>query len=134
MKRLLGLREMVLAALEELRQAGTIGKSEEARMVFAGDSAALLSDLETTGIDLSRFLIVSFAGEGPMEGDGAELSTYPGLRFEVTPYDAHTCSRCWRRVEHAIDDTDLPGLCARCHDVVSRLLEEGRAELREVDG
>jgi isoleucyl-tRNA synthetase len=133
-KRLLGLRDVVLAALEDLRQAGTIGKSEEARMVFAGDSAALLADLEATEIDLSRFLIVSSAGDSPIEGDGSEVSAYPGLRFEVERYEAHTCSRCWRRFEELVDDSDLPDLCPRCHDVVSRLLEEGRAELREVEG
>jgi isoleucyl-tRNA synthetase len=133
-KRLLGLRDVVLAALEDLRQAGTIGKSEEARMVFAGDSAALLADLEATEIDLSRFLIVSSAGDSPIEGDGSEVSAYPGLRFEVERYEAHTCSRCWRRFEELVGDSDLPDLCPRCHDVVSRLLEEGRAELREVEG
>jgi isoleucyl-tRNA synthetase len=133
-KRLLGLRDLVLAGLEDLRQNGTIGKSEEARMVFAGEQAALVEDLEATGIDLARFLIVSDAREGTIEGDGVEVVTYPGLRVAVSPYEAHTCSRCWRRVEEPVDDAELPGLCERCHGVVGRLLEEGRAELREVDG
>jgi isoleucyl-tRNA synthetase len=133
-KRLLGLRDVVLAALEELRQAGTIGKGEEARMVFAGDAAALLEDLQSTGIDLARFLIVSDADHGSNEdGVGAEVPAYPGLRVAVSPYEAHTCSRCWRRVDRAVDDSELPDLCERCHGVVRRLLEEGRAELREAD-
>ena len=37
-------------------------------------------------------------------------------------------------VEAAVEDADLPELCPRCHDVVTRLLAEGRAELREVEG
>jgi isoleucyl-tRNA synthetase len=134
MRRLLGLRDTVLAELEELRQAGTIGKSEEAKMVFAGDTSVVLEDLAITGIDLARFLIVSDAREGTIEGDGSEVATYPGLRVGVAAYEAHTCSRCWRRVEHPVDDVELPDLCERCHGVVSRLLQEGRAELREVDG
>ncbi len=134
MRRLLGLRDAVLAALEALRQAGSIGKSEEARMVFAGDATALLVDLETTGLDLARFLIVSAAGEGEIVGDTVEVAAYPGLRIAVEPWDAHTCSRCWRRVSSPVEDTELPDLCERCHDVVSRLLAEGRAELRESDG
>jgi len=132
-KRLLGLRDTVLAELEELRQAGTIGKSEEARMVFAGDTAVILEDLAITGIDLARFLIVSDTREGTIEGDGTEVAAYPGLRVDVAPYEALTCSRCWRRVEQLVDDPDLPDLCDRCHGVVGRLLQEGRAELREVD-
>jgi isoleucyl-tRNA synthetase len=133
-RRLLGLRDVVLAGLEELRQAGSIGKSEEARMIFAGAKEALLEDLEATGIDLAKFLIVSDAREGAVEGDGSEVAAYPDLRVAVAPYEAHTCSRCWRRVEDPVDDDELPGLCERCHGVVGRLLEEGRAELREVDG
>lgn len=133
-KRLLGLRDVVLAELEELRQAGTIGKSEEAQMVFNGATAAILEDLGTAAVDLARFLIVSDAREGTIEGEGTAVAAYPDLRIAVMPYDAHTCSRCWRRVDHPVDDPALPDLCERCHDVVGRLLEEGRAELREVDG
>jgi isoleucyl-tRNA synthetase len=133
-KRLLGLRDTVLAELEELRQAGTIGKSEEARMVFAGDTSTVVEDLAITGIDLSRFLIVSDAHEGSVEGDGSGVAAYPGLRVSVGLYEAHTCSRCWRRVEKPVADAELPDLCERCHGVVSRLLQEGRAELRQVDG
>jgi isoleucyl-tRNA synthetase len=131
-KRLLGLREVVLAELEELRQAGTIGKSEEARMVFSGTTTAVLEDLEATGIDLARFLIVSDAREEEIE-DGTEVAAYPDLRLAVGLYEAKTCSRCWRRVSQTVDDAGLPDLCERCHGVVSRLLEEGRAELREVE-
>ncbi|MEJ2583345.1 MAG: zinc finger domain-containing protein, partial [Acidobacteriota bacterium] len=90
--------------------------------------------LEATGIDLARLLIVSAAGEGDLDGEGIEVPAYPGLKISVTPYEAHTCSRCWRRVEDPVEDAELPDLCPRCHDVVSRLLAEGRAELREVEG
>jgi hypothetical protein len=30
-----------------------------------------------------------------------------------------------------VDDPGLPDLCERCHDVVGRLLDEGRAELEK---
>ncbi|MCG6948710.1 MAG: isoleucine--tRNA ligase [Acidobacteria bacterium] len=133
-RNLLGLRDVVLAGLEDLRQQGAIGKSEEARMSFSGDSVALHSDLEATGIDLAKLLIVSAAGDGDIDGNGIEVPAYPGLKISVAPYEAHTCSRCWRRVENPVEDADLPDLCPRCHNVVSRLLAEGRAELREVEG
>ena len=132
--RLLALRETVFAGLEELRQEGAIGKSEEAQVVFGGDAAALHGDLKTPGVSLAHFLIVSAISESEPDNTTTDLPGYPGLRVGVAPYDAHTCSRCWRRVEDPVEDPDLPDLCTRCHGVVRRLLEEGRAELRETDG
>jgi isoleucyl-tRNA synthetase len=131
MRRLLALRETVLASLEELRQEGTIGKSEEACVSLGGETSVLVEDLDITGIELAHFFIVSSAVVAENGAEGAETTAYPGLRVLVTPYDAHTCSRCWRRVESPVDDPDLPDLCERCHGVVSRLLSEGRAELGE---
>ncbi len=131
LKRLLTLREAVFASLEELRQAGAIGKSEEARVILGGDTKSLQEDLEVSGVELAPFLIVSRADEGEVGSGGIEVADYPGLRLSVTPYEAHTCSRCWRRVDDPVDDPELPDLCTRCHEVVRRLLEEGRTELGE---
>ena len=131
LKRLLTLREAVFASLEELRQAGAIGKSEEARVILGGDTNSLQEDLEVSGVELAPFLIVSRADEGEVGDGGIEVADYPGLRLSVTPYEAHTCSRCWRRVDDPVDDPELPDLCTRCHEVVRRLLEEGRTELGE---
>jgi len=131
LKRLLTLREAVFASLEELRQAGAIGKSEEARVILGGDTKSLQEDLEVSGIELAPFLIVSRGDEGEVGDGGIEVADYPGLGLSVTPYEAHTCSRCWRRVDDLVDDPELPDLCTRCHEVVHRLLEEGRTELGE---
>jgi len=131
LQRLLTLREAVFASLEELRQAGAIGKSEEARVILGGDTKSLQKDLEVSGIELAPFLIVSRADEGEVGDGGIEVADYPGLGLSVTPYEAHTCSRCWRRVDDPVDDPELPDLCTRCHEVVHRLLEEGRTELGE---
>ncbi len=130
-KRLVDLRDVALGELENLRQAGSIGKSEEARIVLGGATNSVLGDLEATAIDLASFLIVSDAGEGSMNSDGTEVSTYPGLVIEVQPYEAATCSRCWRRFDQLVDDAEMPDLCDRCHSVVGTLVSEGRAELGE---
>ena len=132
-KRLLGLRDVVLVALEDLRQNGTIGKSEEASVVCVGDSSSLQADLEASGIDLERFLIVS-AVEFAETGNGAiEVPAYPGLNLMVASFEAPICSRCWRRFDALVDDPELPDLCPRCHDVVGRLLAAGLAELERAD-
>jgi isoleucyl-tRNA synthetase len=129
-RRLLGLRDRVLAALEELRQQGAIGKSEEARVAVGGDTAQLDRDLEATGMDLAGLLIVSQAGPGDSAG-GVDVPGYPALEVLVRPFEGAVCSRCWRRFDTLVEDAELPDLCPRCHDVVSRLLAEGRAELEE---
>jgi len=126
-ERLLGLRENVFRQLETLRQNSRIGKSEEAHVVLVGDAAALDGDLAATGTDLAELLIVSRVGPG--DGDGEALSEYPGLVVRAEPYDAPTCARCWRRYPSLVEDSSLPNLCQRCHDVVARLVAEGRAEL-----
>ena len=128
--RLLGLRERVLAALEELRQESVIGKAEEARVTLGGDTTLLEEDLGATGTNLAGLLIVSRADLGTCSG-GLDVPGYPGLKVAVEPYEAATCSRCWRRFDELVADDELPDLCPRCHDVVGRLLAEGRAELRE---
>ena len=126
-ERLLGLRETVFRQLEALRQNSRIGKSEEAQVHLIGNAAALEDDLATTGTDLGELLIVSRVGPG--DDGGETLAEYPGLAVRAEPYDAPTCARCWRRYPALVDDSKLPNLCSRCHDVVSRLVSEGRAEL-----
>jgi isoleucyl-tRNA synthetase len=130
-KRLLTMRDSVLSALEDLRQDGTIGKSEEASVTFGGEVESLNADLEVTGIDLARLLIVSAADRGEVSEGAIDTPAYPGLQFHVRPFEAPTCSRCWRRFPELVDDSAMPDLCARCHDVVGRLLDEGRAELEQ---
>ena len=127
--RLLALRDIVLASLENLRQEGAIGKSEEARVIVGGNTDLLKEDLERSGIELAQLLIVSAAGDG-LVADGTAVAEYPDLRLAVEPYDAPTCSRCWRRFDELVDDSELPDLCSRCHGVVTCLVNEGRAELR----
>ncbi len=127
--RILGLREAVYAQLERLRQDGVVGKSLEAEVVIGGDVASLRDDLEATGVDLEELLIVSSVGWDDTPGEGESCDAYPGVTLRCAPFGGHTCARCWRRVPEPVDDAELPGLCRRCHDVVRRLLAEGRADL-----
>ena len=100
-------------------------------MVLSGDRTLLDEDLQSAGIDLSRLLIVSQVRCEESAGAAAplQIEAYTGLGVEVQSYEAHTCARCWRRVDAPVADEKLPDLCERCHDVVSRLLAEGRVEI-----
>jgi len=130
-ERILALREVVNRQLEALRQDGSIGKSEESQVTICGDTDRLEDDLQAAECDdLSRFLLASNVKYSASAVDDAEpVETYPGLLVRAGAFDAHTCARCWRRVDEPVSDEAMPDLCSRCHDVVSRLLAEGRIEL-----
>ena len=127
--RLLALRETVNAQLEHLRQAGELGKSLEAQVHLDGDLTAVRDDLESCGADLAELLIVSRVGWSETTERAESCPAYPGLVVGVSPYDALTCERCWRRMDAAVDDPQLPDLCERCHGVVRLLVKDGRVEL-----
>jgi isoleucyl-tRNA synthetase len=129
MSRLLRIREIVNRQIEELRQDGTVGKSLEVAVELRGDKSSLQADLERTGIVIDDLLIVSRVSESENPGGGEEVGDYPGLTIRSVPYEGTTCDRCWRRVEELVADDERPGLCSRCHYVVSQLLNEGRTEL-----
>lgn len=132
-ERLLRLKDLVNRQLEELRKAGDIGKSLEAEVVIAGDHDVLSQDLERLVIDLEDLLIVSkvsWVDEGDI---GEDLADYDGLKVICRPYDAPTCDRCWKRSAELVEDSQMPGLCPRCHDVVSRLVAEDKVELEKAD-
>jgi len=124
-ERLLSLREAVNGVLEALRQEETIGKSLQAQTVLVGTSPLLQEDLEATGVDLEELLIVSRVTTG--EGEpGETVEVYPGLSVRCGPFEAPTCERCWKRSSEIVQDDALPGLCPRCHQVVTGLVREGR--------
>ena len=127
-QRVVELREVVYRQLEELRQAGKIGKSEEAAVIIGGSTGQLHGDLQRCGDDLADLLIVS-AVQIVDSDDGEAVPGYPGITVRTQPLQAPTCARCWRRFESLVDDPALPDLCSRCHDVTARLVAEGRAEV-----
>jgi isoleucyl-tRNA synthetase len=130
--RLLALREVVYRQLEQLRQAGQIGKSEEAEVVISGSSEQLDDDLERCRDDLAALLIVSSVrrkGEADAADAAEPVTAYPGITVSTGGLEAPTCARCWRRFESLVEDPALPDLCERCHGVTSRLVSEGRAEV-----
>jgi len=124
-ERLLALREVVNGELEALRQRDVIGKSLEAQAVLAGSSSLLREDLEATGVNPAELFIVSRVVLGG-DGTGDAVEAYPGILVRSEPFEAETCARCWQRSPEIVEDEALPGLCPRCHQVVERLVREGR--------
>ncbi|MGX9966905.1 isoleucine--tRNA ligase [Roseomonas sp. F4] len=100
-----GHRRGVTAAIEDLRRAGTIGASLQARVAMtlpAGDPAAAL-----TAEHWAEVLIVSQVALA--EGEAATV-------VEVAP--GQKCDRCWRVLTEVGLSAAHPSLCRRCEAVV----------------
>ncbi len=114
------LRRVVTGALEIERAEKRIGASLQAhpRVYATADDIAAMR-----GIDLAELAITSAATlvEGPPPAgaftlpEAAEIGVVPGLA------EGSKCERCWMVLPEVGRHADHPGLCDRCHDVVTSL-------------
>ncbi|MCW3055465.1 MAG: Isoleucyl-tRNA synthetase, partial [Chthonomonadales bacterium] len=106
----LAARETVKKALEEARQAATIGNPLEAAITLTADAttyAALLPFLE----QLPSLFLVSQAS---LQEDGTES----GLTVTVSAAQGSKCPRCWLFKTDIGTNVAHPDLCARCADAL----------------
>ncbi len=112
-ERLLAVRDQVLKAMEEVRQAKTIGNSLEAHVdLHAG--ATLLSFLRPYAADLPTLFIVSSVtlhADEEVSGDT--------LTVRVSRARGLKCERCWIYRETVGRDPGHPTLCDRCVGVLA---------------
>ncbi|MCL1989773.1 MAG: isoleucine--tRNA ligase [Defluviitaleaceae bacterium] len=100
------VRDALLKALEEAREAKVIGKSFEAHATITLPQS-LYDALTAVDANLRQIFILS----------GLELVVGAALDFEIKKAEGHTCARCWQVVEVVNED----GICVRCADVVAKL-------------
>ncbi len=117
---LLGVREQVLKALEEARNAKQIGKSLEAQVkVSAADP--VYSVLARYREQLRYAFIVSavtLEQKAPGNGTGS-------VTVQVGKADGTKCSRCWNYSIHVGEDKDYPTVCERCSAVLKEIDNRG---------
>jgi len=110
--RLFKLREQVLPALENARQAKTIGKSLEAQVEIQA-AAEVVSELKSELVSLRELLNVS---EVTLVGN--ELSSVPGSpgdpKVSVSRARGDKCERCWHWETDVGSQPEHPTICARC--------------------
>jgi isoleucyl-tRNA synthetase len=117
---LLAVREQVLKALEEARNAKQIGKSVEAQVkVSAADP--VYSVLVRYGEQLRYVFIVSavtLEQKAPGNGTGAVV-------VQVSKADGTKCSRCWNYSIHVGEDKEYPTVCERCSAILKEIDNRG---------
>ena len=114
------VRDDVLKALEEARNAKTIGKSLEAK-VTVYVKKELLEAFDTTKIDFAQFFIVSdFTLAGLKEEAPAEALDLDVASVIVVKAQGEKCERCWTISSKVGESEKHPTLCVRCADVVEK--------------
>ena len=113
---LMEIRDDVLKALEEARNAKVIGKSLEAKVTVVLPEAKR-GILQSNDIDFAQFFIVSAFEEGANEELPGALKLDRATVL-VEPSTGKKCERCWTISETVGDDTEHPTLCTRCATVV----------------
>jgi isoleucyl-tRNA synthetase len=100
------LRSVIFKALEEARNAKTIGKSLEAAIHVRLNNSLALLIRKHLGASFAQWCIVSLAE--------VEASDEEETLVEVRFAPGVTCPRCWNVTEHGAAD----GLCPRCQAVL----------------
>ena len=116
---LLGVRDAVLKALEEKRNAKLINASLEARVILraAGPLGELLREYAAVLPELFIVSQVELAppgaaeAAGPASGDGSGVA---GLAVEVARAHGRKCERCWNYSRRVGESAAWPTVCERC--------------------
>ena len=119
-EKVIDLRDEVLKALEEARNAKTIGKSLEAKVtIYANEDVVAL--LQDESINFAQLNIVSqfvVAGEKAQAPENALVLELAAIVVEKA--DGEKCERCWSYADTVGQVEAHPTLCSRCADVVEK--------------
>ncbi len=111
--RLFGIRDQVMKALEDARNARLIGAALEAKVTIASN-AETRAFLESFGEELRFIFIVSKV----VLDDGAEL------KVSVEAAEGEKCDRCWHYTSDVGSDERYQGACARCAATLNEMFAE----------
>ena len=114
------LRDEVLKALEEARNAKTIGKSLEAKVtLYVKDEFKPLFD--TDAIDFAQLFIVSQFELGGSKEEAVENAlSLENAAVLVEKAEGEKCERCWTISDTVGTNEKHPALCSRCAEVVEK--------------
>ena len=109
------VRDEVLKALEEARNAKLIGTGLEAQVHLTAPDPVygLLKKFEA---QLRYLFIVSAVTLTQGSGNGTG-----GIKVEVKKADGQKCERCWNYSTHVGEDPNYPTVCERCSAVLKEL-------------
>jgi isoleucyl-tRNA synthetase len=110
---LIAVRTVVDKALEELRDAGTIGSPLEAVVTIYADGS-LLSTLSQLGDELRFVFITSGASAKALSKAPAGAVEGENFKVSVAASENQKCIRCWHRREDVGSVKGHEEICGRC--------------------
>ncbi|RSL31296.1 isoleucine--tRNA ligase [Salibacterium salarium] len=115
---LMVIRDEVLKALENARNNKEIGKSLTAAVtIYPDDTVRHLLSEEN---ELEQLFIVSKAELSVKKQEAPEnAESYEHIAVQVSPAEGETCERCWTVRTDVGTDSNHPGLCRKCTDIVT---------------
>jgi isoleucyl-tRNA synthetase len=125
-KRLLKVRDEVLAALEAARGEKSIGSSLDAKVALVATDGALKGLLESHLRELPTLFIVSqveLLSDVQALGTNIRKNDDLGLAVEVRRAEGEKCPRCWNYRDDIGAVPEHPTICERCGRVVVSLGE-----------
>ncbi len=108
------VRDDVLKALEEAREAKVIGKSLEAKITVVPKDEQTKEVLDGIS-DVHQLFIVS---EADVTDEAPDAKAYHYVNVLVEKHPGEKCARCWTAADTVGQDQDHPDLCTRCADIV----------------
>ncbi|MFS0782381.1 isoleucine--tRNA ligase [Bacillus sp. 1P06AnD] len=114
----LAIRDNVLKALEEARNAKVIGKSLNAKvsMYVNEETEAFLKQFHESFEQL--FIVSQFEVAGKLEDAPEGSAAFDDCAIVISKAGGETCERCWNVTPEVGKDEQHPTLCPRCASVV----------------
>ncbi len=114
------LRDELLKALEQARNAKVIGKSLEAKVLIYADSN-VVDIINDEAVNFAQISIVSQLHVVGNKADAPEDAiVLDQTSIVVEKANGEKCDRCWSYAETVGQHENHPTLCARCADVVEK--------------
>ena len=116
-KRLREIRAVVTGALEVDRREKRIGASLEGypTVYVEADDAALIGTLDFASLCITSALQTD---TGPAPQSAFRMADIKGVAVTTGKAPGSKCSRCWQVLPEVGTQSDHPGLCIRCTEVV----------------
>lgn len=122
---ILSLRDTVMKLLEVKREEGLIGSSLGAAIVLYTEDDAMEKFVKDN-IELIPVLFkVSQAEIKDTQEEGMEDAPGIPLKIAIKKAEGEKCQRCWNFNLSVGKHEDLPEVCDRCHDVISKRSHNG---------